>query len=241
MPIPYSGPGAGGSYFGMVKERKRLVATGSAFPIYFNHPNRLASVSMTGSTTVDRDGRVSATGLTTDRTVIVTDYSLFTTWSRVFHEKSPKFLLPLNANYGANEFGMMTYFKDPWRVLPLAFTPDNEIVGTITEYEYSRAVDTDPWTEDSATDSDNTLGWGLSIGEGGTPGFGGKGPDDDANSVIVTAIPGDAFGSVVIYRLPWDQSWADESTLLDTAFAAFIAAGGADYSGTCTANVEFGY
>jgi hypothetical protein len=226
------------------KYKKYVYMTSSAG----NHPQRLASISMSGSTSFDRNGRVSATGLSTTRTLVEIDWSILPTWTRIFRAKLP-LLTDSQTGFGVGEFGLFSGSSSPWRVHHAEGSePASVVVGTNKEYVYSRAVNTDPWTQDSVTTTNISKQWTPIFADGGHPISGGKGPDDDANSIAITGFPTPYFSGLTIYRLPWDQAWADESTLLADAFDAYIAdlqathpSTSADYSGTCTATVEFGY
>jgi len=218
------------------KQKKDTFMTSSQL----NHPNRVASVSMTGNTSVDRDGRVSSTGTSTTRTLEEIDYSLLPTWTRVFRPKNQ--LFGTQAGFGEAEFGIFHKTNQPWKILQYAqgATPASVVVGTSTEYVYSRVVNTDPWTEDSATATDISLQWTPLLADGGHPVSGGKGADDDANSIRIWGLPSMHFFALPdIYRLPWDMAWASETVILSDTFDAMIAAGGADYSGTCSASLDF--
>ena len=243
MAIPYVGP-PGDTYFEILKIRKFTIPW---FNKVGNHPNRLASISMSGDTTFDRDGRISETGLSTTRTLVEIDYSLLPTWDRIIRSKIP--LLLAQTGFGTGQFGLFSDANSIWTVSQIkGSTPSGVVVGTTTEFVYSRAVNTDPWTEDSAIATDYTLSWSPILSGGGVPASGGKGADNDTNSIEITAIPGPYFGSITIYRLPWDQAWTNETTLLSDAFDDYLAAEiaahpstAADYSGSCTAEVVFGY
>lgn len=256
MPIPYTGGDV--NFWEILKTKKSVVADVVWQNLLGNHPNRLASISMAGTTSFDRDGRVSETGLTTTRRLIEVDYSLFPTWSRIIRPKTP--LLVNQTTFGTGEFGFFSRAGSVWKFDFTAAirgaTPASVVVGTDTTYYYSRAVDTDPWTEDSSVPSDISMQWSPVLAAnalnhfGGDPVSGGKGPDNEDNSISISNLPYDVlvpyFNNLVIYRLPWDQAWANESDLLSDAFDDYLAAEiaanpstAADYSGTCTAEVVF--
>lgn len=208
------------------------------YGLIFNHPNRLSTIRMEGNTTLDIDGRVSEPGLSTTRTVTEIDYSLLPPWTRIIRQNSP--LLTTQTGFDDSEFGLFHSPINPWRCsMVYGDVPAAVTIGTETFYQYSRAVDTDPWTEDSATPSDVTGDWIPILTGGGNPVSGGKEADNEANSIEIELAGVPYFASTPIFRLPWENPWAEESVLLSDAFDAFIAAGGADYSGTCTATVYF--
>lgn len=216
------------------------------FGVVFNHPNRLAGISMSGETVFNRDGRISESGLSTTRTLIELDYSILPSWNREFRDKNPLFFNP-QTGFASFGFGLFHLTTTPWLIFShIKGSSSSTVIGTTKEFAYSRASNTDPWTEDSLTTADFSVSWSPDLTGGGDPASGGKGADNEDNSIAITGIPTTYFSGVTIHRLPWDQAWTSETTILSDAFDDYLAdviaanpSTAADYSGTCTAEVVF--
>ena len=221
------------------KEKKFFLIAG-----WSNHPNRLPSITLSGTLTHDDDRRDTEIGLTATRTVKEIDFTTFTPWVRVYRGKIPLLSLPTDIN-GDSEFSIFAPSFAPWSATAkIGGTPDTTC-GTSTFYEYSRATDEDPWVEDSSTPTDIVIAWTPSIDGGGHPVSGGKGADDEDNSIQISNWP-NVFGnisSVAVYRLPWENPWASESALFSATFDDDIddlnTADGGGHSGSCTFSVSF--
>lgn len=227
------------SYYEDFKAKKQLQWEG-------NHPHRLPALRMSGTLNHEDDRRVTAGGLTATRTVVDLDFSLMATWTRVFREKVP--LLALQTGLAEGTFGLFhrsAQFWSLWVSNSFGATPATVTIGTTTVYRYTRTTVMDPWVLDTTTTTDYDYQWRPVLFGGGDPSSGGKGPDNEDNSIRITAFQGGFpfLGNVAVYRLPWEDPWTSESTIYSDAFADGLAtrntASGGGHSGTCSATLHF--
>lgn len=228
------------SFYNYYEDHKvKKVGFFAASGYYFNHPHRLPAIKLTGDLTHDFDQRASATGLSALRTLKEIDFSLLPSWEREFSDKFPSAQAP-GTWPTTSAFLIYQDVHAPWRMeAEFGPEPSTVIVGTSTDYVYTRDTISAPWVEFSATPSDILLAWTPAISGGGIPASGGKGADTDANSVAISLADISWFPSCTVYRLPWQEPWASESAILSDAFDALLLSQGSDYSGTTTATLEF--
>jgi hypothetical protein len=226
-----------------------------------NHPHRLPVLRLTGTLDYEYDERAIATGLGAQKTTVNVDFSALSEWTRVFNEKIPVVKSGPNqkvAPTDQGEFNVTQSFTDfsPrfWRFVFVLGDLFNSVkIGEQTVTSYQRDTDTDPWVfvDETVTDIEGT--WFPSLSSlGGDPVSGGRGADNDENSVGISADgfsiyasldPFEIFQSVVVYRLPWEDPWENESELFSDALTDYIAAAnaysGGGWSGSTTMALEF--
>lgn len=228
-----------------------------------NHPHRLSSIRITGSYTYQFDGReVAGTALTAYKLNADVDYATLPAWTRVFGE------LPVIDNIGQtevaggaeglNEYEFyvaqdLFYF---WRFyLVVSDIPEPVKVGELQTTLYGRDSTEDEWVEISVETEDiEESGYPAVIttspffnGLGGHPVSGGKGSDNDENSAHLFFIfngSGAPFPLASgIYRLPWQDPWADESSVYTDAMTDWIAENnvfeGGGWTGSASVTLEF--
>ena len=240
-------------YMTKIKDKK---GSGLSVKIrYFNHPNRLASISLSGNVSITIDARAidEDTGF---------NVGYVTEWDLDYSLANPieRILLPSDDWTGNKEDaylnpGKMTMMHrpiEPWKMDNA--NPENvpSIIGTLTVTAYG-IDDTgeDPVLTTDTTNHDVTLNFSLFMSLGGFPASGGF-DDADASRInisttfshsydpFVTVVDLPSFGSV-IYRLPQDDAWSSETVSFSDIFDDWITAGGADYSGTCSLSLDFNY
>jgi len=222
-----------------------------------NHPHRLPVLRLTGSLDYEYDERAIATGLGAQKTTVNVDFSELSEWTRVFNEKIPVVKSGPNqkvAPTDQGEFNVTQSFTDfsPrfWRfVFVLGDLFDLVKIGEQTVTNYQRDTDTDPWVFVDETVTDIDAAWFPSLSSlGGDPVSGGRGADNEENSVgisveAVNTSVFEIFQSVVVYRLPWEDPWENESELFSDALVDYIAAAnaysGGGWSGSTTMALEF--
>ena len=226
-----------------------------------NHPHRLSSIRITGTYTYQFDEReVAGTALTAYKLNAYVDYATLPAWTRVFGE------LPVIDNIGQtgvaggadlNEYEFyvaqdLFYF---WRFyLVVSDIPDPVKVGELETTFYERDSTEDEWVAISVETEDiEESGYPAVIttspffnGLGGHPVSGGKGSDNDENSAHLFFVfigSGEPFVDAGIYRLPWQDPWADESSVYTDAMTDWIAENndltGGGWSGEAEVTLEF--
>lgn len=227
-------------------------------PFYYgyinNHPHRLPFIKLSGTLDIEYDGREPAGAGEGIVQSISVDLSLLPEWTRIFDEKTP--ILEESTPATVNEFHLYHRIPTFWRFHIYKSEPDDPvIIGESTSTEYTWNAVTEEWDEGSTTTSDIEAEWYpvIESGEqGGDIESGGKGADNDANSVGLrlsftdtgSSLPiFSAFSDTVVYRLPWEDPWANESVIYDDALADWIDARNAEdgngWSGTTTMTLEF--
>jgi len=222
-----------------------------------NHPNRLEVLRFAGTLNIEFDGRESGLveeleQLTTVKTNTDYDFATLPEWTRKFNEILPTLS---SKSLPMGEFSVTQQLLYFWRfvfVLGTGYDPIKVGESTITYYE--RDTIDDPWVETSTETSDLETTWLPYIGDffvptqnrGGDPVSGGRGPDNDENSVLFSQWPeilGDFLDGVSVYRLPWETTWANESTIFTDHVADYIAAQNAiddgGWTGSTTMALEF--
>jgi hypothetical protein len=222
-----------------------------------NHPNRLEVLRFAGTLNIEFDGRNSGLveeleQLTTFKSVTDYDFATLPEWTRKFNEILPTLS---SKSLAMGEFSVTQNLFYFWRFLYLlgaGYDPVKVGDSTITYYE--RDTIDDPWVETSTTTSELETTWLPYIGNifnpapnrGGDPVSGGRGPDNDENSVLFREWPEilmDFLYGVSVYRLPWETTWANESTIFTDHVADYIAAQNAiddgGWTGSTTMALEF--
>lgn len=211
-----------------------------------NHPHRLEFFKYTGTVNYEFDGRLIDDALTANYTVTDIDLSLMDYWTRVYQEELPVIEIGF-PNEG--EFSIIHRIDKFWRMgLTLGDEYEQVKVGEIVSTSYSRDDPEDPWTENSSTTSDIMMAYKPRfIYLGGDPDSGGRGADNQANSVSIegqfAVISGVFVPNGVIYRLPWEDPWDNETDVFTDALADYIADRNATnpgcWSGSTTMALEF--
>jgi len=232
-----------------------------------NHPHRLSSIRLTGSYNIQFDEReIATTQLTAYKTNEDVDYTPLSAWTRVYGEKLPVIgdigqigVAGGAGSPGENEFYVAQDLNYFWRFYLVAGSrPDPVKVGEFKTTLYEREVLTyDPityseWEEISADTQDiEENGYPTIItaapfynSTGGHPVSGGRGADNDENSAFLAyVISGSNVPSSGIYRLPWQDPWADESAMFTQAMADYLEAenaySGGGWTGSTTVTLEF--
>lgn len=218
---------------------------------YFNYPNRLASVDLSGSLDYTIDGRdFTSPGLSASVYEFSLNFSLVGGYTRVFESRYP-WLSSASPPSGGPDIGEFLLFHRPrafWYVfVDHGGTPADAVIGTCTKTDYTRLTESDPWViDDGPADTDIEWSFSFSLGKnlfqfngGDAPssgldaGFGkGDGSDDEKIAVQVNMNPSGAHASLLpsfdvmnseeILRLPWDDSWAAESAVFSDIFSTHL-------------------
>jgi hypothetical protein len=243
--------------FESVKDAKKNFAD-----VYFNnHPHRLPVLRVTGLVDIERDGRETAgTALDALKYVYAIDLSELPEWTRIYNENLPIIgtgddPFSPNDSAGAGEFYYLSYQQVPWRdSFYLGDGLDQVKVGERTSTNYERDTITDPWVQVGSDQVYDIYASFYPLGvfykNGGDPVSGGRGLDNDENSVgwNITidsndSFPFRAFLGTVVYRLPWEDPWENESALYAAAMSDWIAEQNADdgggWTGSTTMTLEF--
>jgi hypothetical protein len=225
-----------------------------------NHPHRLPVLRLTGSLDYEFDETAIATGLGAQKITVNVDFSALSEWTRVFNEKIPvvkngpnQKVAPTNQGEFNVTQSLVRDFPDYsphfWRfIFSIGDFFDSVKIGEQTVTNYQRDTDTDPWVFVDETVTDIEGEWSPSLSSlGGDPVSGGRGADNEENSVGISADgfsiyasldPFEIFQSVVVYRLPWEDPWENESELFSDALADFITAQNAYYGGGWTGSTS---
>jgi hypothetical protein len=237
--------------FNSVKANKQIFVAGYVN----NHPHRLPFLRLTGLLNYEHDERDTETGLSAVKIAVDLDFGALPEWTRVFNEKIPVIKSGPNlrvAPTDQGEFNVTQSLPYFWRFnFALGDSHDLVTIGEETVTNYERDTDTDPWVLVDETVTDIEAGWFPSLSSvGGDPVSGGRGADNDENSVGIS-IQGfyadgfsfydffQIFETIVVYRLPWENPWTDESALFSDAFADWLAGQGEGWSGSTTMALEF--
>jgi hypothetical protein len=189
-----------------------------------NHPHRLASIQFTGTLYYEFDARKLEDGGFGFKETFDVDLSLLPSWTRVYEQELPVIEAGIPTNTGVFNFTHEnTYF---WRCdFELGAEHEEITIGEHTVTSYERDTPEDEWVETFSETTDITGVWypvfGFNNFRGGDPISGGRGAENDANCVSITANIG-ASGPWVfagmgfipgarILRLPWVDPWANES------------------------------
>lgn len=217
---------------------------------HWNHPHRLAEISLSGSLTMIEDRRYF-TGAGTSASVITETItgSLFPVLTRKFYENEPFYTSGPPPGGGKGEFTISHKYLYAWRMFTGGgILNDLAVVGTRTSQGYTRTTTSDPWVAGSSSSFDlmGSFGAGPVSGTGGDIISGGRGPDiDTSKATLGFSLSGDSsagpFG--YFYRFPWDYTWASEVDIFTDFLDDWIANGNATYgggfSGSCSLSLDF--
>jgi len=233
------------AYITSIKTKKSTAFSG----LFFNHPNRLLTIGLSGSASVTVDER-SFTGIGNTAKLYTesVDFSICNPYTRVFYGGDIRSL-------ATDQFLLAHDPYAPWLFDPTyGGETDYEIVGTSNIKNYSRASSGDPWVLGSETTEDIESNFVFTIVGGGDPISGGLNtdPEGDASIFITNNFTSanvlkinDLFLTQEIFREPQTDSWASESTLFSDTFDDEISANntadGGGWSGSCSLSVDFGY
>lgn len=215
------------------------------FTAFNDHPHRITGVSMTGTTSIDRDQRDVALGLSCNRTVWEVNYGLLPSWDRLLRSKIP--ILATSNPTTQGKFYVTQDVKFFWRFL-MAFGPSFDPVklGETTDFTYTRPSTDDPWVLATQNSYDINGAWTPEVAlpyRGGHPTSGGRGADDPANSVAINPPQLAYLADTLVARLPWLDPWASESAAFTDALTTVLddqnALGGAVWTGSTTASMVF--
>jgi len=231
-----------------------------------NHPHRLSSIRLSGSYNMEFDGReVAGEALTARKNITNVNYSLLPAWTRVYGEKLP--VIDTIGQTGVaggggspndeSEFYVQQDINYFWRFYLVAGSiPDPVKIGEFKTTFYGRDSVESEWFE-AYTETEDIFENGYPAvittlpffnGLGGHPVSGGRGPDNDENSVFIyyytsAGVNYEGPYSVGVYRLPWQDPWANESALFTQAMTDSIADAnaysGGGWTGSTTVTLEF--
>lgn len=225
---------------------------------WWNHPHRLASIDVSGTLDYTIDERdFTSPGLTANVYVFDLDFSGASGYTRIFEDKTPwrvNNLTPDPAPAGAPAAGELILAHRPrrmWQAASVSTAPSAATIGTCTETAWSRPSVSDPWVEGASSTTDIDFYFSIAFSAGGEPDSQGRGDSSDDERLAINF--GENFSgtnsfrlpalSGFVYRLPWNDSWASETTvfsdLFDDHLTAENAADGGGHSGTCTLSLDF--
>lgn len=220
---------------------------------FWNHPHRLAAITLTGTLDYTLDERDFGTppSYSASRYVFDLDFSAIAALARKLPDKTPWIFIPDPADVG--EFVLYHEPRKMWEMLfSLGALPADVVIGTCTTTLYTRADPSDPWTTGSTTTTDIDGNLDLLIAGGGDGSLKGRGDGSDDEKAQITVFHPVTGGSesfripsiyAEILRLPWSDPWAAESSAFSTAFDDEIDArnttDGGGHSGSTTATLTF--
>jgi len=230
-------------YLAKIKEKKHDLH--DFLQYYWNHPHRLAEISLSGSLTQIEDGR-QFTGAGTSAFMDTYDYtgSLFPVITRKFYENQPFKTSGSGPQPAKGEITISQNCIYGWRMISNQGNPNDDVtVGTFTRESYTRATTGDPWVLGSTTSYDLTGNFICLPNNGGDVVSGGRGADiatSKADILIDISIMG---LYTTIGRFPWTDPWASEvdafTDFLDDWIANGNATYGAGFSGSCSMSLDF--
>ena len=225
-----------------------------------NHPHRLASIQPTGTVHYEFDATKLEVGDFGFKETFDVNLSLLPSWTRVYEQELPVIEAGIPTDTGVFNFTHTNaYF---WRCnFELGAGYEEITIGEYTATHYERDTPEDEWVETSSETSDITGSWFPIFGGGGgllggDPISGGRGAENDANSVSIQtdiSTNGDyvfaGMGFVPggqILRLPWQDPWANESgTIYSQSLEDFLIeqndfwGAGDSWTGSTTMAVSF--
>ena len=236
------------TYLPALKDKKSAVIdfVGQA---RFNHPHQLPGANVSGALSYTVDERdFTAPGLSADLYVFDLSFGSAGAWVRVFQERYPWISSTLPHALEQGEFTMAhrpirEMFKS---VFSQGAALNYVTIGDVSVTHYTRALDTDPWTEGATDTNDIDFRFDFFVEDGGDPYSGGKGSGADDEKCVVYFTPSwDGSNSsripdlyAEILRLPWTDPWASESaafsTLFNDAMTARNVTDGGGHSGSCS-------
>jgi len=227
----------------------------------FNHPHRVAQISITGTlgyTIDERDFDGAENRSIADVFQFSLDVSPHPPWARVFLERTPRLGVLSIDDEEKGSFYLLhrpfymwaiQYYRNPYA------PEDDPNVGTCTRTRYERDVN-DEWQEESSDTSQIVLYFEPFYGintSGGHPQSGGK---DDAHptkfypAFTFSTTEGNDYTSYLSFldfqlveRNPWDAEWGDEdysgvfNDHVDLQNSEDYDGGG--HSGSCSIKIEF--
>jgi hypothetical protein len=215
----------------------------------YNHPHQIPGASVSGSLSYTVDERdFTAPGLSADLYVFDLSFGSASAWTRVFQERYPWLSESLPHALDQGEFTMAhrpirAMFES---VFSQGAALDYVTIGDVSVTHYTRALDTDPWTEGATDTNDIDFRFDFFVEDGGAPESGGKdaGNDDEKCTLYFTPSFDGSNSSRIpefyseILRLPWTDPWASESaafsTIFDDAMTARNVTDGGGHSGSCS-------
>jgi hypothetical protein len=246
-------------YYDVIKAKK--LSSFIASRAYSNFPHRLGIIGLSGSVsyTVDqRDFSIyssPANGSVAFKFVASLNMALVSPWNRVFLTKVPS-LIPIYSSTSPDsildvrEFGFLHSPQYMWEALfSVNYDADYKNVGSVVVTEYTYSTSSNSWGVTNTFSSSVECDLSVFIADGGHPISGGN---DGTSACIVSSICnfiGDysgylnGIGTADFERLPWDGTWASESTAFSDGFSQILsdgnAADGGGHSGTCGMSMVF--
>lgn len=232
-------------YLAIIKQKKHDLH--DFLQEYWNHPHRLAEISLSGSLTMIQDERFYSTG--PSALVDTYDYtgSLFSVITRKFYDNEPfkdlsippepaqgEITISQNCLYGLSMF------------LNYGLSNDDVTVGTFTRESYTRSSISDPWVLAGTESYDITGNFVCYPYGGGDVVSGGRGSDVDTSKATIDfgiSTSENLFISTTIGRFPWTDPWPSEVDIFTDFLDDWIANGNATYgggfSGSCSLSLDF--
>lgn len=243
--------------FSELVKTKKALRSNTHLGHAFNHPHRLESISVSGTVTYTRDERAfdPPHETTATRKVYSIDLAPLWDWTRLWQTKYGWQSADPPSDPGEAEFVLYHIPLWPWIMQQRrGDTPENVKIGTVTTTNYTWDDEEEDWIEGTTDAGVDVMGGFLvTLYGGGHPVSGGRGADDDDNSVVITVsgmldglftTGGVSPGTPVqILRLPWDDPWTSESAAFSDMIADIITALNADNGGghSATASVTLGF
>lgn len=243
-------------YYEEFKEKKISAVVASR--AWSNFPHRLGTVQLSGSINyiIDERGFTSysnpSDGSIAFKYEATLDMSLVSPWNRVFLTKIPS-LISEPESLGLRDFSLSHTPQYPWRAYYGwdfdTYDYDYKNVGNIVVTEYTYSTTSNSWSVTNTSSSTVECDLFLYMDEGGDSLSGGNDGVSACNiSANFSYIGDDAgwlngLGNADFGRLPWDGTWAPESTAFSDSFAErlslFNSLDGGGYSGTCSMSMVF--
>jgi len=240
-------------YYDVIKAKK--LSSFLASRAFSNFPHRLNTISLSGSisyTVDERDFTINsspANGSIAFKFVASLNMASVSPWNRVFLTKVPSLVSVLDP-LGLRKFGFSHTPQFPWRAyFAINYDADYKNVGSIAVTEYTYSTSSNSWgvtnTSSSIIECDLTVfiedgGYSLSGGNDGTSGcviYSNCSFIGDNSAYLI------GIGNADFERLPWDGTWASESTAFSDAFSQRLsdlnAIDGGGHSGTCGMSMVF--
>lgn len=217
-------------HLAIIKEKKYDLH--SFLQEYWNHPHRLAEISLSGTLTQIEDDRLK-TGAGTSAMVdtLVFTGSLFPKITRKFYDNEP-FKSFDGPDPAKGEITISQNCIYPWRMISNAGHPNDDVtVGTFTRQGFTRTTTSSPWVFRGSSTYDLTGNFECSPINGGDIVSGGRGADIESSKAEINFNISVIGIYETVKRFPWVDPWASDTDVFADWLDDWIANGNATYGG----------
>ena len=218
-------------YLAKIKEKKHDLH--DFLQSYWNHPHRLAEISLSGTLTQIEDGRLkTGAGTSTFMDTLVFTGSLFPVITRKFYENQPFKTSGSGPQPTKGEITISQNCIYPWRMISNAGHPNDDVtVGTFTREGFTRTTTSDPWVSGGSSTYDLTGNFICLPNNGGDVVSGGRGADIESSKAEINFNISVIGIYETVKRFPWVDPWASDTDVFTDWLDDWIANGNATYGG----------